>query len=46
MNRLLQIEIGEYKEREIAVFSIVKEGSIIKERKETTPLKEKDRGTV
>ena len=40
LNRILQIEVGEYKERESAVFSIVKETSMLKERKELSPFKD------
>lgn len=32
MNKILQIEIGEFKERESVMFSMVKEASIIKEK--------------
>jgi hypothetical protein len=32
LNKILQIEVGEYKERESVMFSMVKEASIIKER--------------
>lgn len=45
MNRILQIEIGEYKERESAVFSIVKEGSVLKERKDGTPIRERPKNS-
>jgi hypothetical protein len=31
---MLQIEVGEFKDRQTAVFSIIKEGSLVKERKE------------
>ena len=33
MISLLQIELGEFKDRETAVFSIVREGSLLKEKK-------------
>lgn len=46
MNRILQIEVGEYKERESVLFTIVKESSLIKERKDASPLKERLRDPI
>ena len=39
MNKILQIEIGECKERESVMFSMVKEASIIKEKDRETKAK-------
>lgn len=37
VNKILQIELGEYKEKESAMFSMVKEASLIKEKKDVIP---------